>query len=157
MKESTMKQTWMFSSGKYEIVAQYSASFDTYLEIKSDYKRNLINLVENIMTKAHKKYLERTTYIEQLTPNLEKFPYFTKEEIKSMKLQNGSMGDVRKTVQVGDGAVGKTCLWMRLANGVYPLDYVPTIFDNYNVTTMFDGFTVDLGLWDTAGPEDVSF
>ncbi len=34
----------------------------------------------------------------------------------------------------------------------FPEDYVPTVFDNYNCTMVYnDKITVSLGLWDTAG------
>ncbi|KAJ0971801.1 hypothetical protein J5N97_019760 [Dioscorea zingiberensis] len=35
-------------------------------------------------------------------------------------------------------------------------DYVPTVFDNFNATVSLDGSTINLGLWDTAGQEDLS-
>lgn len=41
------------------------------------------------------------------------------------------------------------------ANNQFPDDYVPTVFDNYNATVLFEGGKhVSLGLWDTAGQED---
>uniref|UniRef100_H2YWY9 Uncharacterized protein n=1 Tax=Ciona savignyi TaxID=51511 RepID=H2YWY9_CIOSA len=59
-----------------------------------------------------------------------------------------------KLVVVGDGAVGKTCLCITYANGVFPSDYVPTIFDNYAARSVFDGISYNLALWDTAGQEE---
>eukprot|EP00501_MAST-03F_sp_TOSAG23-6_P000914 GSMAST32.ASY1.ANO1.950.1 assembled CDS len=52
-----------------------------------------------------------------------------------------------KVVTIGDGAVGKTC--------IFPEDYVPTIFDNYtaDIDTTSHG-RIRLNLWDTAGQED---
>ena len=58
-----------------------------------------------------------------------------------------------KCVIVGDGAVGKTALLHTYSTGVFPEDYMPTIFDNYACAVMVDGTPVSLGLWDTAGQE----
>ena len=59
-----------------------------------------------------------------------------------------------KCVVVGDGAVGKTCLLISYSTNKFPLDYVPTIFDNYSVTILIGGEAYSLGLFDTAGQEE---
>jgi Ras-related C3 botulinum toxin substrate 1 len=59
-----------------------------------------------------------------------------------------------KTVAVGHGAVGKTCMYIRYATGNFPEEYVPTVFDNYSAERVLDGQSYELGLWDTAGGED---
>jgi len=62
----------------------------------------------------------------------------------------------RKIVLIGDGAVGKTCLYISHVNKSFPEDYVPTVFDNYTEEFAANGVTYQVGLWDTGGGEDYS-
>ncbi|KAI7878434.1 Sec3p Rho1p complex [Lichtheimia hyalospora FSU 10163] len=61
----------------------------------------------------------------------------------------------RRLVIVGDGACGKTCLFVVYLEGRFPVEtqYIPTVFDTFVKTTHVDGRQVDIELWDTAGQE----
>jgi len=59
-----------------------------------------------------------------------------------------------KLVVVGDGAVGKTCLLISFASDRFPVDYVPTVFENYTAQMKIHSDPVLLHLWDTAGQEE---
>eukprot|EP00510_Aplanochytrium_minuta_P001577 CAMPEP_0184020240 /NCGR_PEP_ID=MMETSP0954-20121128/9233_1 /TAXON_ID=627963 /ORGANISM="Aplanochytrium sp, Strain PBS07" /LENGTH=147 /DNA_ID=CAMNT_0026302067 /DNA_START=324 /DNA_END=764 /DNA_ORIENTATION=+ len=70
----------------------------------------------------------------------------------SNKLQKNRV----KSVLVGDGAVGKTCLFAVWITGKFPTGYIPTVMDTYNVNINVSGEPVTLEVWDTAGQEDFS-
>jgi small GTP-binding protein len=46
---------------------------------------------------------------------------------------------------------GKTCLLITFATGEFPVEYVPTVFENYSAKMKINDKTVFLHLWDTAG------
>ncbi|KAJ7064943.1 Cdc42-like protein [Mycena amicta] len=62
--------------------------------------------------------------------------------------------NLRKVVVVGDGAVGKTCLLIRHATGVFPTEYVPCTHDPSTSTFQFEGETYGICFFDTGGGED---
>jgi small GTP-binding protein len=59
-----------------------------------------------------------------------------------------------KLVVVGDGAVGKTSLLISYATGEFPVEYVPTVFENYTARKKHGSQNILLHLWDTAGQEE---
>jgi len=69
----------------------------------------------------------------------------TKEEVDTSNL---------KLVVVGDGAVGKTSLLYVYNNGKFPVEYVPTVFENASKDATYKGKSVTLRLYDTAGQEE---
>lgn len=82
-------------------------------------------------------------------PYLVRWLGYRPQIIQKMTLRN------LKIVVVGDGAVGKSSLLSCFANNSFPLDYVPTVFDNLSVCMDYDLYgPVRLDLWDTAGQED---
>lgn len=64
------------------------------------------------------------------------------------------MVDTTKCVIVGDGAIGKTCMLISYACNKFPVDYIPTVFENYAINLIVDGNLHRLGLFDTAGQEE---
>ncbi len=59
-----------------------------------------------------------------------------------------------KCVLIGDGAVGKTSLVVSYTTNGYPLQYVPTAFDNYSVVVRVDRNPIKIQICDTAGQDD---
>jgi len=79
--------------------------------------------------------------------------------MKKNQLEHEEMGksDIihrKKLVIVGDGACGKTSLLFVFTKDEMPMNYVPTIFENYVADMNIDGKQVELALFDSAGQEE---
>ena len=59
-----------------------------------------------------------------------------------------------KVIAVGDGYVGKTSLLITWTTGSFPREYVPLVFDNFQIDRVVEGRPLTLNLWDTGGGED---
>ena len=58
-----------------------------------------------------------------------------------------------KIVVLGDGGVGKTSFLVSYKEDRFPMDYVPTIFENFTHDTVVEDKHIQLSVWDTAGQE----
>ncbi|XP_051277396.1 rho-related GTP-binding protein RhoF [Dicentrarchus labrax] len=67
---------------------------------------------------------------------------------------NTSLQEEFKVVIVGDGGCGKTSLLTMYTKGVFPKEYVPSVFDKTVVNSRYRGQQFRLHLYDTAGQED---
>ncbi|XP_034954879.1 rho-related GTP-binding protein RhoF [Zootoca vivipara] len=59
-----------------------------------------------------------------------------------------------KVVVVGDGGCGKTSLLLVFAEGAFPEQYTPSVFEKYTTSITLGKKEVVLHLYDTAGQED---
>lgn len=59
-----------------------------------------------------------------------------------------------KIVMVGDRSIGKTSLQITYESGVFPKEYIPTVFSSYVPTINIDNQTIGVQIWDTQGNSD---
>ena len=64
-----------------------------------------------------------------------------------------NLANLVKCVVIGDGGVGKTSLLITYTLGEFPMDYVPTVFDNWSGQVKVDELRYNLTFWDTGGGE----
>ncbi|CAL6006858.1 Rac/Rho-like_protein [Hexamita inflata] len=62
-----------------------------------------------------------------------------------------------KFVLLGDMTVGKTCFGFMQHLHQFPGEYIPTIFEQYNITTVQNGVPLDITIMDTASMDDYNF
>ncbi|XP_035514605.1 rho-related GTP-binding protein RhoF-like [Morone saxatilis] len=67
---------------------------------------------------------------------------------------NTSLQEEFKVVIVGDGGCGKTSLLTIYTKGVFPTEYVPSVFDKTVVNSRYRGQQFRLHLYDTSGQDD---
>ena len=58
-----------------------------------------------------------------------------------------------KIVAVGDGGVGKTCMFNSYIGAKVNDEYTPTVFDNFETILCINNQPIKISLWDTAGQE----
>jgi small GTP-binding protein len=65
------------------------------------------------------------------------------------------MSSTLKVTFIGDGAVGKTCIAIRMMENVFPEDFIPSVSDfDSRLTLEHAGTTVQLQIYDTMSRED---
>jgi len=93
-------------------------------------------------------------------PNRNQLSQFIKEQQRKKQLKQKAdqlyKNAAFKCVLVGDPGVGKTSFAITALTHQFPVDYIPTVADNADITLFVDGRPVSFGLWDTAGQEEYS-
>eukprot|EP01125_Pyxidicula_operculata_P003879 TRINITY_DN1540_c0_g1_i2.p1 TRINITY_DN1540_c0_g1~~TRINITY_DN1540_c0_g1_i2.p1 ORF type:complete len:443 (-),score=77.15 TRINITY_DN1540_c0_g1_i2:24-1352(-) len=68
-------------------------------------------------------------------------------------MRNVKMNRKLKIVVMGDPSTGKTCLWESVTNPNFVFQhyqYIPTIFENYDIKVNVENFNVTAAIWDTS-------
>ncbi|XP_041793441.1 rho-related GTP-binding protein RhoF-like [Chelmon rostratus] len=82
------------------------------------------------------------------------FPQNMSQKGSGANRGNTSQQEEFKVVIVGDKRCGKTSLFTVYTTGVFPEEYVPSVFDKSVVNSRYRGRHFRLHLYDTAGQED---
>ncbi|KAL9656015.1 hypothetical protein ABK040_007636 [Willaertia magna] len=121
-----------------------------------NYKNEIIKFF-NVFEKAktiQKERLSKMEYNKEIT--LQNKENLLQKKFEIMKGYKTNAYSDCKLVVVGDGAVGKTCMFMVLGGhckSIKGLEYIPTVFDIFQifVPLFLEPFVINL--WDTAAAE----
>ncbi|KAG2386792.1 hypothetical protein C9374_001827 [Naegleria lovaniensis] len=146
---------YYYDTSARQMLWRNDSQYDHLPNRSENFKQGLIEVFKTFITKAEKSSKQLTSDLERLSFVAPKRRFFTPDEILAYPNEDINFGSPKdfKCVTIGDGATGKTSMLITYTTKTFPVDYVPTVFDNYSHPSTFMP-NMNLGLWDTAGPED---
>lgn len=133
--------------GEGKVIAiDHKMSFQSFLRVASD----------KLSIHAKKAYLEDGGEVDDISAIRDKDVLYISagEPFKGRGKSSNQQCPLYSIAVMGPGSVGKSAMTLQYVQGVFVVDYDPTIEDAYRKNTAIDGSPVLLDILDTAGQED---